>query len=176
MSRYTLVIDRTKSAMHLPQIKRLTQELVDNVAQQARSSPRQRQNYDFHEPSEKVQRLLNVLQPGTYVRPHRHQRPPEVNGFEFFLVIQGELGMILLDESGQILHTERISANGATRGIELPEGAYHTLVALVPDTVILELKEGPYNPSTDKEFMDGFPMEGTPEAGEMVERWKGCFC
>src|SRR4028119_2277107 len=161
--------------MHSSQIKRLTQELVDNVAQQARSSPRLRQNYDFHEPSEKVQRFLNVLQPGTYVRPHRHQRPPEVNGFEFFVVIQGELGMILLDENGQILHTELISANGATRGIELPEGTYHTLVALVPDTVILEFKEGPYDPSLDKEFMDSFPAEGTLEAGQMVERWKSYF-
>lgn len=102
-------------------MKRLTQEIVENIAEQARSSPRQRQNYNFHEPSEKVQRFLNVLQPGTYVRPHRHQRPPEVNGFEFFVVIQGELGMILLNENGQILHTELISANGVTRGIELPK-------------------------------------------------------
>jgi cupin fold WbuC family metalloprotein len=156
-------------------IKRLTQELIDNVIEQARNSPRQRQNYDFHERSEKVQRFINVLQPGTYVRPHRHLRSLEVNGFEFFLVIQGEVGMIVLDQSGQILHTERIGANGATRGIELPEGTYHTLVALVPDTAILELKEGPYNPSTDKEFMDGFPAEGTPAAEQLVERWKGYF-
>jgi cupin fold WbuC family metalloprotein len=161
--------------MQLPSIKRLTQELLDNVIEQARTSPRQRQNYDFHEPSEKVQRFINVLQPGTYVRPHRHLRSPNVNGFEFFLVIQGELGIIILDESGQILHTERIGANGATRGIELPEGTYHTLVALVPDTAILELKEGPYNASTDKEFMDGFPFEGTPAAEQLVEKWKGYF-
>jgi cupin fold WbuC family metalloprotein len=99
-----------------------------------------------------------------------------VNGFEFFLVIQGEVGIIIFDESAQILHTERISANGATRAIELPEGTYHTLVALVPDSVILELKEGPYNPSTDKEFLDGFPAEGTPVAGQMVESWKSYFC
>lgn len=161
--------------MQSPLIKRITQELLANIAEKARSSPRQRQNYDFHDVSEKVQRFINVLQPGTYVRPHRHRRPPEINGFEFFFVIQGELGMIILDESRQILHTERISANGETRGIELPEGTYHTLVALVPDTVILEIKEGPYNFSTDKEFMDGFPVEGTPEAGQMVETWKSYF-
>ena len=161
--------------MQLPAIKRLTQELLDNIAEQARSNPRQRQNYNLHEPSEKVQRFINVLQPDTYVRPHRHQRPPEVNGFELFVVIQGEIGIIILDESGQILHTELIGANGATRGIELPEGTFHTLVALAPDTVMLELKEGPYNPSTDKEFLDGFPAEGTPAARQMLERWKGYF-
>jgi len=161
--------------MQLPAIKCLTQELLDNIAEQARSNPRQRQNYNLHQRSEKVQRFINVLQPETYVRPHRHRRPPEVNGFELFLVIQGELGMIILDESGQILHTELIAANGATRGIELPEGTFHTLVALAPDTVMLEVKEGPYNPSTDKEFLDSFPAEGTPAAGQMVERWKGYF-
>ncbi len=164
-----------RPAMREPQFKRLSQELLDAVAEQSRSSPRQRQNYNFHEPSEKVQRLLNVLQPGTYVRPHRHPRPPEINGFEFFLVIQGEVGIILFDESGQILHTERITANGTTRGIELAQGIYHTLVALVPDAVILELKEGPYNPSTDKEFIEDFPAEGTPAAEQMVEQWKGLF-
>ncbi len=156
-------------------IKRLTQELLDTIAQQARNSPRLRQNHNFHETSEKVQRFLNVLQPGTYVRPHRHRRVAGVNGFEFFLVIQGELGIIILDESGQILHQERIAANGSTRGVELPEGTYHTLVALAADTVILELKEGPYNASTDKEFFEAFPPEGTLASRQLVDMWQVCF-
>jgi len=163
----------TNAFMISPPIKCLTQDLLDTIAQQARSSPRLRQNHNFHELSEKVQRFVNVLQPGTYVRPHRHHRAAGVNGFEFFLVIQGELGIIILDESGQMLHQERVSANGPTRGVELPEGTYHTLVALAPDTVILELKEGPYEPSTDKEFLDAFPAEGTPAAGHLVETWQG---
>jgi cupin fold WbuC family metalloprotein len=61
--------------------------------------------YDFHEPPEKVQRFLNALQPGTYVRPHRHLRDAGVNGFEFFLVLQGSLGLLILDEQGQVIHT-----------------------------------------------------------------------
>lgn len=162
--------------MRSQSIKRLTQELLNNLTEQARHSPRQRQNYNFHEPSEKVQRFLNVLQPGTYVRPHQHQRPPQVNGFEFFLVLQGEVGIIIFDENAQILHTEQISANGTTYGIELPEGTYHTLVVLAPDTVILELKEGPYNPYSDKEFLEKFPVEETPDAKQMLELWKGYFC
>lgn len=160
--------------MPSPAMKRLNQELLDNIARQARSSPRLRQNYNFHELSEKVQRLINVLQPGTYVRPHRHCRDGG-NGFEFFLVCQGELGIITMDESGQIIHKELVSANGAVRGIELPEGTDRTLVALTPDTVILELKEGPYDASTDKEFLDAFPAEGAEAAKQMVKFWEGCF-
>lgn len=161
--------------MTSPAIKRLTQELLDDITQKARSSSRLRQNYDFHDLSEKVQRFINVLQPGTYVRPHRHLRIPGVNGFEFFLVFQGELGMIVMNEKGEILETERVSANGFVRGIELPEGTYHTLIALAPDTLVLELKEGPYDPKTDKEFLENFPSEGTTAAKQLVETWQGYF-
>jgi len=161
--------------MEHPSIKRLDQELLDTVAQQARSSSRLRQNYNFHNPAEKVQRFLNVLQPGTYVRPHRHRRSPEVNGFEFFLVLQGELGMLILDAEGRVIRQEWISAQGPIRGIELAEGTYHTLVALAPDTILLELKEGPYDPSTDKEFLKTFPEEATPAAQQMVVSWQDHF-
>lgn len=156
-------------------IKRLTQELFDDIAEKARTSQRLRQNYNLHDLSEKVQRFVNVLQPGTYVRPHRHCRNSQMNGFELFLVVQGELGMIILDASGEILSTERVSANGSTRGVELAEGVYHTLVALAPDTVILELKEGPYEPSTDKEFLEIFPTEGTVAAKKLVSCWQSYF-
>lgn len=160
--------------MELP-IKRLTQELLDKVTHQARTRPRLRQNHDFHQPAEKVQRFINALQPGTYVRPHWHRRAAGMNGFEFFLVLRGDLGMILFDHEGQITHMERISAHGPTTGIELAEGTCHTLVALAADTALLELKEGPYNPVTDKEFLTDFPCEGTVEAQKLVEVWQGYF-
>ena len=156
-------------------IKRLNQELLDATAQKALNSPRLRQNYDFHEWSERVQRFINAFQLGTYVRPHRHLRAPEVNGFEFFLVLQGSLGMLILDEQGQVIHTERIEAHGPTHGVELAEGNFHTLVALEPNTVILELKEGPYTRMTDKEFMQSFPEEGTAEAQQWVSKWESYF-
>lgn len=161
--------------MQSPNIKCLTQEVLDEVAANSRRNPRGRQNYNFHDLSEKVQRFVNVLQPGTYVRPHRHLRPDAVNGFEFFAVIQGEVGIIILNENGQILHKERVSAAGPTRAIELAEGTVHTLVALAADTAILEFKEGPYDLGTDKDFLADFPAEGTAAARELVEIWEAEF-
>lgn len=162
--------------MQSPNIKLLTQELLDEVATNSRRNPRQRQNYNFHDlSSEKVQRFVNVLQPGTYVRPHRHLRPDAVNGFELFVVIQGELGIIILNENGQILHKQRVSAAGPTRAVELPEGTVHTVVALAADTAILEFKEGPYDLETDKDFLTDFPAEGTVAAQELVEIWEAEF-
>lgn len=158
-----------------PPIKLLTQELLDEVAANSRQSPRQRQNYNFHDLSEKVQRFVNVLQPGTYVRPHRHLRPPAVNGFEFFVVLQGELGMIIFNDQGKIIDSFRLSAAGPNRAVELPEGTVHSLVALAEDTAILELKEGPYDLGSDKDFLTDFPPEGTAAARELVALWEAEF-
>ncbi|MEM8714806.1 MAG: WbuC family cupin fold metalloprotein [Cyanobacteria bacterium P01_A01_bin.3] len=142
----------------------LTQALLDSVAAEASDSTRLRKNYNFHQLNETVQRMLNVLQPGTYVRPHRHMRPEGANGFEFFLVLQGKLGMLTFDRQGEICDRVILSADGPAYGIELEEGVYHSLLSLAPDTVIFELKEGPYNAATDKEFLPMFPDEGTQKA------------
>lgn len=86
-------------------------------------------------------------------------------------MLQGALGLLVLDRQGKVLHTEQISAQGPTQGLELAAENYHTLVALVPNTVMFELKEGPYDAQTDKEFLPMFPLEGTPEAHQWVETW-----
>jgi cupin fold WbuC family metalloprotein len=161
--------------MQTSPIKRLDRKSIDCIASQARQSPRLRQNYNFHDSAERVQRFINILQPGTYVRPHRHCRDRGVNGFEFFLVCQGALGMIVMSDRGEIVATELVSAGGKVWAIELPEATYHTIVALTPDTMILELKEGPYDSSTDKEFLDEFPAEGTNAAKQLVREWEKFF-
>ncbi len=161
-------------AQHAP-LQRLSRALLAEVAEQARLSSRLRQNYNFHAHEERVQRFLNAMQPGTYVRPHRHCPVAGANRFEFFLALQGALGLLVMDERGQVTHTERISAQGEVRGIELAQATFHTLVVLAADTVIFELKEGPYHAETDKEFLPMFPLEGTPEAAQWVKTWEGYF-
>ncbi|MEO0804445.1 MAG: WbuC family cupin fold metalloprotein [Cyanobacteria bacterium J06642_2] len=156
-------------------IKRLSTDLLSEIAARARDNPRLRKNYNLHELSERVQRFINVMQPGTYVRPHCHHRSADVNGFELFVVLHGEVGIVVMNDRGEILQRDRISASGPTCGIELPEGTYHTLVALVPDTTLLEVKEGPYNPQTDKDFLSNFPQEGTPAARHQEEEWRAGF-
>ncbi len=155
--------------------KLLTQSMLDETAQQALASPRLRKNCNFHELHERVQRFVNVMQPGTYVRPHCHHRDSETNGFEFFLVLQGSVGILVFDDSGQAIRRHRVSDRGPVRAIELPEGTYHTLVALAPNTAMLEIKEGPYSAQSDKNFMARFPEEGTTEAEACVEAWEYYF-
>jgi len=90
-------------------------------------------------------------------------------------VLQGAIGLLVLDAEGAMLQQERLAASGPLRGIELAEGHFHTLVALAPDSVIFELKQGPYQPTTDKAFLPQFPPEGTPEAAAQEHAWRALF-
>ena len=156
-------------------LQRIDQDLFDAVAAAAADSPRRRRNHNFHAPTDRVQRFLNVLQPGTYVRPHSHRRAQPGEGFECFLVLQGAVGLLLLDACGRVLQRERISADGPLRGIELAEGVIHTLVALSPDAVMMEIKQGPYEPAADKDFLAGFPLEGSEAAAAQEAAWRALF-
>ena len=156
-------------------LQRIDQTLLDAVTAEARQAPRLRRNHNLHAEPDLVQRFLNALQPGTYVRPHRHCRPDPAAGFECFLVLQGAIGLLVLDEQGQVLAQERLDAAGPLRGIELPQGILHTLVALEPDTVMFEIKQGPYVPTADKDFLASFPLEGTPEAAAQERAWCALF-
>jgi cupin fold WbuC family metalloprotein len=155
--------------------KCLDQPLFDAVAAEARRSPRLRRNHNLHAEPELVQRFLNVMQPGTYVRPHRHLRPNPGEGFECFVVLQGAMGLLLLDAHGQQIDRLRLDVQGPVRGVELREGLFHTLVALTPDTVMFEIKQGPYQPALDKDFLAMFPLEGTPEARDQERDWRQLF-
>ena len=157
------------------QLKRVDQSLFDAVSRVARQHPRLRKNHNLHQESDLVQRFLNVLQPGTYVRPHRHIRDQPGTGFECFMVLQGAIGLLVMDDNGTILQQERLEATGPLRGIELAENQFHTLVALVPNSVMFELKQGPYQPTEDKDFLRGFPPEGCEEARLKEQRWRDRF-
>ena len=153
-------------------IKKIDRDLFAQVAAEARQHPRLRLNHNFHREQDLVQRFLNVLQPGTYVRPHRHRRNGSGTGFECFLVLQGAIGLLLFNSEGEMQQQLLLSAKGPTHGIEVAEDQFHTLVALEADSVIFELKQGPYQPAQDKDFLSGFPQEGTTEATRQESQWR----
>ena len=92
------------------------------------------------------------------MRPHRHRRDGSGTGFECFLVLQGAIGRMLFNSEGAIQQQLHLSAKGPTHGIEIAEDQFHTQVALEADSVIFELKQGPYQPAQDKDFLYGFPQ------------------
>ena len=150
----------------------ITDTLLKEVSREARENPRRRKNRNFHEMSDPVHRLLNAVEPGTYIRPHRHLDAAKA---ETALVVSGAVGVLVFDDSGALAEKRRLTAAGANVGVEMPAGVWHTFVALEPGSVFFETKAGPYVPLKPEEMAPWAPAEGTPEATALEESWRGMF-
>lgn len=131
------------------------------LSDEARRRPRLRINRNLHAMEDPVHRLLNAIEPGSYVRPHRHGTPPKS---ETIVVLAGELGLVLFDDEGGVLSATRLAAAGPLYGADLPPGAWHGIVALAPGTVFFETKPGPYVPPGAGDLAAWAPAEGEPAA------------
>ncbi|MDY0103934.1 MAG: WbuC family cupin fold metalloprotein [Lentimicrobium sp.] len=141
---------------------KIDHNLLKTISRQAKQSPRLRMNYNFHSGSEDtLQRMLNAMEPGTYICPHKHENPDKR---EVFFALKGTICLVEFDDKGNIRDHTIIKPDGDCPGVEIPERTYHTVISLEPGSVAYELKDGPYNPTEDKNFATWAPPEGSPEA------------
>lgn len=122
---------------------KITQALLDSLTEQAKASPRLRMNMDLRNSAEdQSQRMLNAIEPGSPMPIHRHQKTSET-----VVCIRGRLVWEFYDELERIC-TERIelSPNGPIVALNVPQGQWHTVKALESGSVIIECKDGPYEP------------------------------
>ena len=117
--------------------------LLDKLTAQAQASPRLRMNLDLRNSDrDSSQRMLNAIEPGSVGPVHRHQKTSET-----VVVLRGRVVEEYYDELERICcATYELSAGGPICALNIPAGQWHTLRALDPGTVILEIKDGPYEP------------------------------
>jgi len=152
-------------------IRLIDAQLLDDVSHEAAASPRGRKNRNFHAIDDHpAHRLLNAIEPGSYIRPHRHLDP---NKDETMVVLRGRLGLVEFDDAGNILHTAVLTAGSPACGVDIGYGSWHTVFALEPRTVFLEAKAGPYRPLTADEQAPWAPAEGSPEAAAYLDALAG---
>jgi len=138
----------------------ITRAAIERKCADARANPRGREIHVLHDgDADPLQRMINAMQPGTYVCPHRHFDPPKA---EAVLVCSGSLAVLVFDDTGNIdwglsVHA---AATGPVIGADLRVGVWHTMVVLEPDTAIFEVKAGPYSPANDKDFAPWAPAYG----------------
>lgn len=148
-------------------------QLIESVSAQAASSPRRRKNFNFHETeSAPANRLLNAMEPDSYVRPHRHLDPAKD---ETLFVLRGSMGLVMFDDDGKVLDRSVLRATGDKIGVNLPSGTWHTFVSLEAGSVIFEAKAGPYHPLTEKEKAPWAPAEGDPAAVAYLDKLADLF-
>lgn len=157
--------------MAIPRI--IDQATLDLVSAQARENPRKRKNLNFHgAETDASHRLLNAIEPGSYIPPHRHQDPAKD---ESILILRGRLGAVFFDESGQVTESAILEPGGPNVMINVPHDTFHTVLALVSGTVFFEAKAGPYLPLSASERAPWAPQEGAAGAAGYLGRLERLF-
>lgn len=153
---------------------------LDDLVSQASLSPRRRQHHNVHSgPEEPCQRLFNAIGMDSYIRPHRHLLDPRN---ELLVAVRGSFAVLTFDDRGKIAGAVRLfvgdDAAGARHfaaGIELEPEDWHTVIALVPGSVLLEVKAGPFSATAAKEFASWSPAEGEAAAAAYLDTLRACL-
>jgi len=113
----------------------------------------------YHEP---CQRLFNAIEPGSYIRPHRHSADPRD---ETLVAICGLFVLIVFDDHGEVIRSiclgSEVYKSRAVAAAEIDPNTWHTVAALRPGSILLEIKAGPFNPERPKDLADWAPSENT---------------
>lgn len=147
---------------------KITQELLDLLTEKAKASPRLRMNYDLRNSAEDMsQRMLNAIEPGSPLPIHRHQKSSEtvvcLRGRlveEFYQEGQGVQGVqeVRGVQGGlvpkvELMDSIELAPNGSVVALNIPAGQWHTVRALESGTVILEMKDGAYEPLAEDDIL-----------------------
>ena len=124
--------------------------LLDKLTAQAKESPRLRMNLDLRTTdADSSQRMLNAIEPGSVVPVHRHQKTSET-----MVVLRGRVVEEYYSSEGVVEASFELAAGGPCCALNIPAGQWHTLRALESGTVILEMKDGAYEPISPEDVME----------------------
>lgn len=145
----------------------ISTDLIDRCVIASRQSPRQRIIQPLHKTADaQLHRMLNAMQPGSYIQPHRHLFPPKA---ESVIVLRGAIYVFIFNNDGIIDAIHTVKAGSINLGIDSEPGVFHTFAAIEKDTVLFEVKPGPYNQADDKDFAPWAPAEGVDGAKEYLD-------
>ena len=126
----------------------ITKDILDELTEKAKSSPRLRCNLDLRNSAEdKSQRMLNALEPGTIMPIHRHKGSSETCA-----CVRGHFEEYFYDADGNLTDTIDMVPGGVVLNIE--KGQWHSLKCLESGTILFEAKDGPYQPLSPDEIME----------------------
>lgn len=126
----------------------ITSTILDELTAKAKASPRLRANYDLRNSAEDgSQRMLNAIEPGTVMPIHRHR-----NSSETCVCIRGHFEEYFYDGEGRLTDTIDMRPGGTV--INIPAGQWHSLKSLESGTVLLECKDGRWEPPGEEDVIE----------------------
>ena len=122
--------------------------VIDGVFKEAKLSDKLRANYCLHtSPSDNIQKMLNVLIPGSRIPIHRHH-----NTCETLILLRGKAIVVYYDD---IMGEEEriVLSQDNVLCIDIPKEKWHS-VEIEEPVVLFEIKEGPYRPLCNDEVAE----------------------
>ena len=151
----------------------VTRELAAQLSAEAKLNPRLRKNYNLHPSDESCcHRLLNAIEPDSYIRPHRHL---DTEKDEAFILISGRLGVVTFSDDGAVTETVLLSHVSGNLAADVPHGVYHTALSLESGTLFYETKAGPYRQLDEEEKAMWAPEDTDPQAQAFLVRLRSLF-
>jgi cupin fold WbuC family metalloprotein len=143
----------------------LSSEVMEMGFKGSRASKRKRIILPIHRTQDaRVQRMLNFLQPGTYIRPHMH---PLDHATESLVLLKGSICFYRFSSEGDVQFSQVLKAGTANSVADIQPRVWHSFTVLEEDTVLFECKLGPYDENKDKIFAGWAPAENS----EGVKKW-----
>ena len=125
----------------------IDQHILDDLTAQAKASPRLRMNLDLrNSPEDLSQRMLNAIEPGTVLPIHRHRTSSET-----VVCLRGHFEEYFYDDSGTLTAVIDMVPGGTL--INIPADQWHSLRSLETGTVLLECKDGKWEPLGEGDVM-----------------------
>jgi len=147
-------------------VKIISNKKLHELTDTARDVERLRSHLNVHDSLDaSVQRLFIATEPDTYMRPHRH---PQSHKWEFFILIEGEIDLLIFNDEGQLIQRTKMS-EADTRAVEIPPNTWHAYVCQKSSTLALEVKQGAYIQTPEEDFAPWSPAEGAKEAVDYLK-------
>ena len=129
---------------------KITQAVLEDLTAQAKASPRLRMNLDLrNSPSDTSQRMLNALEPGTPLPIHRHTKSSET-----VVCLRGHLREVYYNDAGEVTEVIDLAPDSNCVALNIPIGQWHSVEVLESGTVILECKDGAYEPQRPEDILN----------------------
>jgi cupin fold WbuC family metalloprotein len=102
------------------------------------------------------------MEPGTYVRPHRHPHT-----FELLTSLIGRFLVLNFDDEGNVTH--RVVLGEDCKVLEMDAGTWHAVLSMDKGGVIFEVKHGGYQPVAEQDMAPWAPAENEPGTAELMK-------
>ena len=152
--------------METKKIPNLSDEIFEEMLNQAKKSIRHRYSYVMHKPGAEFNRVFNLMQHNSYMQPHLH---PGKEKIEKIYIIRGSVCCFFFDDYGKVINKINLKPDGK-KFISVPAFTWHTYAITSDIAVTYETMMGKYNPSTWKKFAEWAPKEQIEESTNFLKK------